>query len=111
MPGANASRRTVWRHGSEGEPQAEVAPQLAGLEPNAFGGLVGPYRYQFEGEDDLLHLIVVRRDLGALEPEEGQSVAAFLLEGVPQSLIWLKPARLSQHFYLGHDVLLESLTL
>jgi hypothetical protein len=30
--------------------------------------------------------------------------------GVPSALIWLKPGRLTQHFYVGHDDLLGSLT-
>lgn len=85
---------------------SEVALIRAGEESNAFGGTVGEYRYQFEGEDDLLHLMVVRRNYSALSPEEGQSVAAFLLPDLPAALIWLKPGVLSQNFYFGHDELL-----
>jgi hypothetical protein len=92
-----------------GEP-ADVAMLRVGVEPNAFGGTVGAYRYQFEGEDDLLHLLVVRRDERPLTPEEGQAVAAFLFEGVPPTLVWFKPGELTQHFYVGHDDLVDSLT-
>ena len=85
---------------------SEVALIRAGEEPNPFGGTVGEFRYQFEGEDDLLHLIVVRLDYGKLTPEEGQAVAAFLLPDLAPSLIWLKPGTLSQNFYFGHDELI-----
>lgn len=87
---------------------AESALVSVGIEPNDFGGTAGPYRYQFEGEEDLLHLIVTRLDGSHLTPEEAQGVAGFVLEGVPPALIWLKPGQLSQHFYLGHDDLLAS---
>ena len=78
-----------------------------GLEPNPFGGRAGEYRYQFEGEEDLLHLIVTRQDGEPLAAEEAQQVAAFVLEGLPPSLIWLRPGELSHHFYFGHDELLK----
>lgn len=76
-----------------------------GIEPNAFSGTVGPYRYQFEGEEDLLHLIVTARS-GKITAEEGQAVATFVLAGVPTALIWLRPGEASQHFYVGHDEVL-----
>jgi hypothetical protein len=82
---------------------SEFALQSVGIEPNPFGGTVGPYRYQLEGEEDLLHLIVTRLDSGPLEPSEGQAVASFLFQGVAPALIWLKPGEFSQHFYVGHD--------
>ena len=88
---------------SQGAPSA-----LVGIEENEFGGRIGPYRYQFEGEEDLLHLIVTRLDLGSLTPEEGQDVARFVLPRVPPGLVWLKPGTLSQHFYVGHDDLVMS---
>jgi hypothetical protein len=91
---------------SVSEASPEFALQSVGIEPNPFGGTVGRYRYQFEGEEDLLHLIVTRIDGGALGPEEGQAVAAFLFQGVPPALIWLKPGEVSQHFYVGHDDLM-----
>jgi hypothetical protein len=84
---------------------------LIGIEENPFSGTVGPYRYQFEGEEDLLHLMVTRRDTGALTPHEGQQVAGFVLQGLPPALIWLKPGERSQHFYFGHDELLDHLVL
>ena len=87
---------------------ADVAYQTIGIEPNAYGGTVGPYRYQFEGEEDLLHLIVSRNDLGPLVPEEGQEVCGFLLPEVSKALIWFKPGNVTQHFYLGHDDLLQN---
>jgi hypothetical protein len=84
---------------------AEFALQTVGIEPNNYGGTVGPCRYQFEGEEDLLHLIVVRTDNAELSVAEAREVAAFLLPGVPTALIWLRPGVFSQHFYLGHDEL------
>ena len=80
---------------------------LHSIEDNEFSGTLGPYRYQFEGEDDLLHLIVARSDGGRLSVEEGRQVAAFLLPDLPPALIWLKPGEFTQHFYLGHDELLR----
>jgi len=82
-----------------------------GAEPNEFSGEVGPYRYQFEGEEDLLHLMVTRERGAALSVQEGQAVAAFLLDGVPPALVWLKPGELSQHFYVGHDDLIGNVRL
>lgn len=76
-----------------------------GLEPNDFSGTVGTYRYQFEGEEDLLHLIVTADGGRELTPEEGQQVAGFVLEGLPSGLVWLRPGEFSQHFYFGHDEL------
>lgn len=76
-----------------------------GIEPNAFSGTVGTYRYQFEGEEDLLHLIVTSIS-GEVRAEEGQAVASFVLAGVPTALIWLRPGEASQHFYVGHDEVL-----
>lgn len=89
----------------------ETALQSVGIEPNAFGGTAGEYRYQFEGEEDLLHLIITRCDAGALTPEQAQNVAAWLLPGVPPALIWLKPGKFTQHFYLGHDDLSANIHL
>lgn len=79
-----------------------------GLEPNDFSGAVGRYRYQFEGEEDLLHLIVTAAGGETLTPEEGQSVASFVLVGLSPALIWLKPGEYSQHFYFGHEDLLAA---
>jgi hypothetical protein len=88
-------------------PAPTYALTSVGLEPNPYGGFVGPYRYQFEGEEDLLHLIVTRRDDQPLSVEEARDVAAFLVPEVPPALLWLKPGEYSQHFYFGHDVLLS----
>ena len=46
-----------------------------------------------------------------LQPTEAQQVAGFLLEGVPPALIWLKPGEFTQHFYVGHDELIELLAI
>jgi hypothetical protein len=88
-------------------PSDQFALQSVGVEPNEFGGSVGEFRYQFEGEEDLLHLIVTRFDGAVLTPEDGQSVVDFLLPGFPASLMWLKPGKFTQHFYFGHDELLR----
>jgi hypothetical protein len=82
-----------------------------GAEPNEFSGDFGEYRYQFEGEEDLLHLIVTKAEGQEISVAEGQAVAAFLLDGVPPALVWLKPGGLSQHFYLGHDDLIGNVKL
>lgn len=79
---------------------------LHALAENPFSGSVGPYRYQFEGEDDLLHLIVTRSDGARISAEDARPVARFLLPNVSPAVIWLKPGEFSQHFYLGHDELL-----
>jgi len=84
-----------------GVAESEIALLRVGEEPNPFGGRVGDYRYQFESEDDLIHLMVVRTDYGPLTPEEGQRVVRFLLPDVQPGLVWLKAGEVSQHFYLG----------
>jgi hypothetical protein len=73
---------------------------------NDFSGTVGDYRYQLEGEDDLLHLIVLRSDEKELSVQDGRQVATFVFPNIPAAVIWLKPGQFSQHFYLGHDELL-----
>lgn len=88
----------------------DVAGSTVGIEPNSFGGSVGEFRYQFEGEEDLLHLIVTRLDQGEVSVGEGQAVAEFLLYAVPKALIWMKPGTITQHFYLGHDDLEQAMT-
>lgn len=92
-------------------PSDEFALQSVGLEPNPFSGSVGPFRYQFEGEEDLLHLIVARADAGPLSAADGQAVAGFLLQGVPSAMIWIKSGQKTQHFYFGHDHLIDNLLL
>ena len=74
-----------------------------------FSACVGLFRYIFEGEDDLLHLQVERTDGGKLTVDEGREVAQFVLSGVPQALIWMKTGHRSQHFYIGHDDLVDSI--
>ncbi|MFN8218929.1 MAG: hypothetical protein U0S12_02200 [Fimbriimonadales bacterium] len=85
-----------------------VALQHIGIEPNPFSGTVDAFRYQFEGEEDLLHLIVARQDGETISPEEGQGVLRFVLPDVPEALVWFKPGKYSQHFFVGHDELLRS---
>ena len=88
------------------------APALTsiGIEPNSYGGVVGSYRYQFEGEEDLLHLIVTRTDNGPLSAEDGQAVVLFLMPSMPSGLVWIRPGVFSQHFFCGHDDLLSHAT-
>ncbi len=92
-------------------PSDQFALLSIGLEPNQFSGSIGDYRYQFEGEEDLLHLIVTRFDQAPLQAEEAQSVASFVLNGVPTALIWLRPGEFSHHFYFGHDDLVGNLVI
>lgn len=86
-----------------------VALASVGIEENEFGGTVGGFRYQFEGEDDLLHLFVCRQDGAELAPEEARAVAAFAMPGIAPGLVWFKPGTLTQHFYCGHDDLVAGL--
>lgn len=92
-------------------PSDRFALLSVGIEPNDYSGTIGPFRYQFEGEEDLLHLIVTRIDGGTVEAKEGQSVAGFVLRGLPAALIWLRPGDFSQHFYFGHDELIDNLQI
>jgi hypothetical protein len=87
---------------------APVALISIANQKNPFGGSVGPYHYQFEGEEDLLHVFVVRLDGAAFPVQEAQQVVSFLLPTVPPALIWLKPGQYSHHMYLGHDLILET---
>jgi len=84
-----------------------VPSRALGAEDNPYCGSYGPYRYQFEGEEDLLHLIVTRHDGQRLKVEEAQGVARFLMPHVPAGLIWLRPGEYSQHFWVGHDELMR----
>lgn len=88
-----------------GEATASADYALLAIEDNPFSGTVGEYRYQFEGEDDLLHVFVMRQDRAPLPVSEAQKVVGFLLPHVPPALIWLRPGTLSHHFYVGHDEL------
>jgi hypothetical protein len=93
---------------SVARPSDRFALVNVGLEPNDFAGTADRFRYQFEGEEDLLHLIVTATE-GEVTVKDGQAVASFVLAGVPTALVWLKPGELSQHFYVGHDDLVGSL--
>ena len=92
-------------------PSDKYALTSIGLEENDYCGWLGDYRYQFEGEEDLLHLIVTQKDGDPLTAEIGQQVAGFVLRGLPTALIWLKPGEVSQHFYFGHDELIGKLII
>lgn len=82
---------------------------LGSVDPDTpFAGSLGPFVYQFEGEDDLLHLLVARHDGAPLSMEDAQPVVSFVLPMLPPSLMWVKPGRLSQHFYFGHEAILVS---
>ncbi len=87
-----------------------VALHHIGFETNAYAGSLGSLDYQFEGEEDLLHLIVSHREGLKVSPTEAQEVASFLLDGIPEGLFWFKPGEYTQHFYIGHDVLPEYLS-
>ena len=93
---------------SVSRPTDQFALQSVGIEPNEFGGTVGAFRYQFEGEEDLLHLIVTKLDSSQISTGDGQQVAWFLLPNLSPGLLWLKPGEFTQHFYFGHDELLRS---
>jgi hypothetical protein len=88
-----------------GEGPGEFALQNVGLEENPFGGTSEGLRYQFEGEEDLLHLFIVRTDGGEIGVEESRLLAEWLLPEVPPGMIWLNPGRRSMHFHFGHDLL------
>ena len=90
-------------------PSIHAALTSVGIEPNPFGGSVGEFRYQFEGEEDLLHLIVTRLNGERLTAEEGQEVASYVLHHMPPGLVWIRPGDYSQHFYMGHDDLVAHL--
>jgi len=92
-------------------PSDQYALTNIGAEPNDYSGRIGEYRYQFEGEEDLLHLIITRIDSASLTVEMAQKVAGLVLDGVPPALIWLRPGTYSQHFYFGHDDLIGNLVL
>ena len=81
--------------------------QFSGTQTKSlYEGSTEGYRYLFEGEEDLLHLIVTKEDKSEVEPENALKVAKEILNGVPGALIWMKPGKSSYHFYLGHDELL-----
>src|ERR1022692_4090127 len=58
-------------------PSDRFALLSIGLEENEFSGSLGDWKYQFEGEEDLLHLIVTHKDGLPLNTEDGRQVAGF----------------------------------
>ncbi len=72
-----------------------------------YGIDIGEYRAQFEGEDDLLHLSITRLDNGPVDWPEARALSALFFAGIPETMIFAKPARCSAHFYLPHDVFLR----
>lgn len=90
-------------------PSDKFALLSLGMEDNDFSGTVGPFRYQFEGEEDLLHLMVTMQNQLEINAHQAQAVAGFVLNGVPTAMIWLRPGEFSHHFYFGHDELLVHL--
>lgn len=81
-----------------------------GVLTGPFGGVIEGHRFVFEGEDDLLHLILMRTDGAPLEREPALEVAEFLTEGVPKSMKWLRLGPTSLSLYLGHDLLLQAIS-
>lgn len=72
-----------------------------------YGAVLGEYRVQFEGEDDLLHLAITRTDGGCVSHEEAQQIADLFFHNIPKGLIQCRPAQYSVHYYLGHDILAD----
>jgi len=68
-----------------------------------YGGTIGDYWVQFEGEDDLLHCIVRRQDGNPIALEEANRVVEPFFGAMPKGLVWCKPAERSVHYYVGHD--------
>ncbi|MCS6830232.1 MAG: hypothetical protein NZ749_06260 [bacterium] len=74
-----------------------------------YGTVLGEFRVQFEGEDDLLHLAITRVDGGRVAHEEAQQVADLFFRSVPKGLIQCRPAEYSVHYYIGHDLFVHYL--
>jgi len=70
-----------------------------------YGAILGDFRVQFEGEDDLLHLSITRVDGGRVAHEEAQRIADLFFHAVPKGLIQCRPAEYSVHYYIAHDLL------
>ncbi len=68
---------------------------------------IGDFKVQFEGEDDLLHLEIVRADKSKIDIHEAKQIADMFFADIPPALIVVKPAEYSAHYYLPHDVLLK----
>lgn len=95
-------------HPESGSP-ATTAFLSASIMTGPYSGRVNGYRYQFEGEEDLLHLIITQEGDGPITVTEGQAVAKFIFGNVPPALIWFKPGYYSQHYYVGHDDVAKAL--
>jgi len=74
-----------------------------------YGAILGDFRVQFEGEDDLLHLAITRVDGGRVSHEDAQHIADLFFHAVPKGLIYSRPAEYSVHYYVAHDLLLRYL--
>lgn len=81
---------------------------LSGDQPSDYEGIIDDYHYLFEGEEDLLHLILMKQDKSEIGVDKAIIIARKVLCNVPPALIWMKPAQYSCHFYLGHDDLLRA---
>ncbi|MHB1460052.1 MAG: hypothetical protein ACYC1M_02050 [Armatimonadota bacterium] len=68
---------------------------------------LGDFKVQFEGEDDLLHLEIVRTDGTKLDILGAKQIADRFFANIPPALIVVKPAEFSAHYYLPHDILLK----
>ncbi len=73
-----------------------------------FAGSIGEYQFLFEGEDDLLHLVILRKDLQPISVEDARRIVEKIMPDVPTAKIWLSPGIFTQHFYVGHDELISS---
>ncbi|MEJ5250731.1 MAG: hypothetical protein HPY54_07370 [Chthonomonadetes bacterium] len=72
-----------------------------------YGTTLGDFRVQFEGEDDLLHLSIMRVDGEPICHEEAQRIAEAFFHSVPKGLIQCRPAVYSVHYYIAHDLLVD----
>ncbi len=98
-----ARRKEVLTAIKEAVARNETIKVAGPTEESHYNGGLGAYKYEFEGEDDLLHLCITKASGERLTPEEAQEVVAWLLPGLPPGLIWIRPGAYSQHFYCGHD--------
>lgn len=73
-----------------------------------YGGVIGAYVVQFEGEDDLLHCSVKRIDGRPIGVEESHEAVDPFFGCCPKGLVWFYPADFSVHYYIGHDDFLRA---
>ncbi|MCW5933233.1 MAG: hypothetical protein KIT45_02905 [Fimbriimonadia bacterium] len=73
-----------------------------------YGGVLGDYKVQFEGEDDLLHCSVQRVDQSPLDVEQAHRVVEPFFGCCPKGLVWFQPAEFSAHYFIGHDDFLRA---